>query len=293
MNICELGSPQSQVVSQVGGKSASLGRLIRDYPVPPGFCLMVTADGALNNAQIAEIEQAYAELGRRCGQANPPVAVRSSAVDEDGAQASFAGQYETYLNVNGVAEVLRAAQRCLESAHSSRAQSYHRSHGLDCAARVAVLVQQFIPADISAVVFSANPCSGDTRRVVINATWGLGESLVGGSVTPDLYEVRKADLEIETYQIAEKERMTIACPGGTREVGVPRALRRERVLNAAQVRQLAGLALALEHSQGWPVDVECVLYRSQLYLLQCRPITTLITPQPIPWAPIAISLESL
>lgn len=276
MNTCELGSPQSQIVSQVGGKSASLGWLIRDYPVPPGFCLMVSSGGMLDTGQIAEIEQAYAELGRRCGQVHPPVAVRSSAVDEDGAQASFAGQYESYLNVSGSTEVALAAQHCLESADSNRVKSYHRSHGLDGTARVAVLIQQFIPADISAVVFSANPCSGDTRRVVINATWGLGESLVGGSVTPDLYEVRKADLEIETYQIAEKERMTIACPGGTREVGVPRALRRERVLNTAQVRQLAGLALALEQDQGWPVDVECGLYRGQLYLLQCRPITTLL-----------------
>jgi pyruvate,water dikinase len=278
MNICELGSPQSQVVSQVGGKSASLGRLMRDYPIPPGFCLMVPPGPGLDDGQIAEIEQAYTDLGRRCGQANPPVAVRSSAVDEDGAQASFAGQYETYLNITGAAEVVRAAQCCLESADSGRAQSYHRAHGLDCAARVAVLVQQFIPADISAVVFSANPCNGDMTRVVINATWGLGESLVGGSVTPDLYEVRKLDLGIESCQIAEKECMTIACPGGTREVSVPRALRHEAVLNAAQVRQLAGLALALEQSQGWPVDLECGFWHGQLYLLQCRPITTLITP---------------
>jgi pyruvate,water dikinase len=140
---------------------------------------------------------------------------------------------------------------------------------------MAVLVQQLIPADVSTVVFSANPVTGDGGEIVINANWGLGESIVGGRVMPDTYVVCKLDLSIHLRQVAKKERMTVPATGGTREVAVPRWLRTQPVLSDAQILETARLALALEASMGVPVDVECAYRDEMLYLLQCRPITAL------------------
>jgi phosphoenolpyruvate synthase/pyruvate phosphate dikinase len=115
--------------------------------------------------------------------------------------------------------------------------------------------------------------------VLINASWGLGESIVGGTVTPDTYVVNKASGATTERRIAEKRRMTVAVPGGTREVEVPRFLRSAPSLDEMQIAAMADLARALEATMGWPVDIECALHGKDLYLLQCRPITTLMTEQ--------------
>ncbi len=149
-------------------------------------------------------------------------------------------------------------------------------------ARLAVLVQQLVVADVSAVVFSADPVTGDRSTVVITAAWGLGESLVGGTVTPDTYVVRKADLAVVTRRVAEKRRMTVAVAdgvGGTAEHDVPRFLRRVPCLSDTDIAEMARMAIALERSVGWPVDVECALAAGDLYLLQCRPVTVLGRPR--------------
>ncbi|MBI3967120.1 MAG: PEP/pyruvate-binding domain-containing protein [Chloroflexi bacterium] len=324
MDLLWLGEPGAGELALVGGKVANLSRLASRYRVPPGFCLTTavlgrrlegTEDGCSTLRQL--LAAAYRELGERCGVAEPSVAVRSSAVDEDGQSASFAGQHETYLNVVGVDALVMAVERCWASALSERALEYRRQQGLSPAgARLAVLVQQLVPADVSAVVFSANPVTNDRDEVLINASWGLGESVVGGTVTPDAYVVRKHDLAVVSRQIADKRRMTVAVslapphhdgatagrpdsgiaggteapsgyPGrrtdearseweaGTREVDVPRLLRLERTLDDRQATEMAELALALESEMGWPVDVECAFAGGALYLLQCRPITTL------------------
>jgi pyruvate,water dikinase len=117
--------------------------------------------------------------------------------------------------------------------------------------------------------------TGARDRIVINASWGLGESVVGGTVTPDTYTVRKADLAVIGRQIAEKRQMTVAVPGGTAEVTVPRFLRNQPALDGDQIDMLARLALELETTMGWAVDLECAYQDGQLHLLQCRPITTL------------------
>ncbi len=280
MNICWLGTLASKDPLRVGGKAANLGRLAARHPVPPGFCLPASwaYSGQLPSSLAFELAHAYRRLGKRCGSDPASVAVRSSAVDEDGQQASFAGQHESYLNVVGATPVMEAVERCIASAHTDRALHYRRSHGLENESPVAVLVQQFIQADISAVVFSADPRTGERDHILINATWGLGESLVGGLVTPDLYSVNKADFTDILSQIGSKEWMTVPDPSGTREVPVPRAMRREPTLNISQIMALARLAQTLESQQGWPVDLECAFLKDRLYLLQCRPITTLALP---------------
>jgi phosphoenolpyruvate synthase/pyruvate phosphate dikinase len=278
VNLLWLGDPKSFDVTLVGGKAANLSRLARLYPlVPDGFCLPVTLMDQAHPLDLRdEIERAIAGLMACHSLPDFVAAVRSSAVDEDGSVASFAGQHETYLNIAGAEAIHQAVIRCWESARSARALEYRRQQGLSVEhIQLAVFVQQLIAADVSAVMFSANPVTGSRDEVLINASWGLGESIVAGIVTPDTFVVRKSDLAVTNRSIAGKELMTVSIPGGTREVNVPRFLRLEACLAEEQLVELAQLALMLEATMGYPVDIECAYASGQLYQLQCRPITTL------------------
>jgi phosphoenolpyruvate synthase/pyruvate phosphate dikinase len=124
-------------------------------------------------------------------------------------------------------------------------------------------------------VFSAHPVTGARDAVVVNASFGLGESVVAGTVTPDALVIGRDDLAVREHAVADKRRMTVAVPGGTREVPVPGRLTRMPAIDVAQGRAAAALALALERAMGWPVDLEVAWAGSRLFLLQCRPITTL------------------
>lgn len=298
MEILWLGRPDCHDVNRVGAKAANLSRLLAHYRIPPGFCLPVAAYAqwaeragpqvgttpgepaallqAVPPALYSALVAAYADLAAMCGVAEPSVAVRSSAVDEDGATTSFAGQYDTYLNIVGVDAVATAVVQCWASARTGRALEYRRGQGLSAeGVRLAVLIQQLVPADVSAVVFSAHPVTGSRDHILINANWGLGESVVSGAVTPDAYVVRKADLAIVERQIAQKRRMTVLAQAGIHEAPVPRQLEQAPAATDVQVLELARLSLALERAMGWPVDIECAYQGQELYVLQCRPITTL------------------
>jgi phosphoenolpyruvate synthase/pyruvate phosphate dikinase len=291
-DILWLGQDACHDCTLVGGKVANLSRLAAAYAVPSGFCVPTTAliagvsdtGGAPSLALPPMLRKtlaaAYRRLAELTDEPQPRVAVRSSAADEDGSDASFAGQHDTYLNIAGDDAVMEAVARCWASAHTERAYEYRRQHGLPRdQIRLAVLVQRLVPADVAAVVFSANPVTGNRGEVLINASWGLGESIVGGTVTPDTYVINKASGATTERHIADKRRMTVAVPGGTREVDVPRFLRSAPSLNELQVTAMADLARSLEATMGWPVDIECAVHDESLYLLQCRPITTLMTAQ--------------
>jgi phosphoenolpyruvate synthase/pyruvate phosphate dikinase len=278
MNLLWLGDPKSFDVSLVGGKAANLSRLARMYHrVPDGFSLPVTVMDEGHPLDLRdEITAAISDLINCHRLPDFIAAVRSSAVDEDGATASFAGQHETYLNIVGADAIVQAVTRCWESARSEHALDYRRQQGLSVERpQIAVLVQQLVAADVAAVVFSANPITGNRDEVMINASWGLGESIVGGTVTPDTFIVRKSDLAVVQRVIADKKRMTVSAPGGTHEVDVPRFLRNITSLNDEQVIEMAKLALTLDTTMGHPVDIESAYADGKLYLLQCRPITTL------------------
>jgi phosphoenolpyruvate synthase/pyruvate phosphate dikinase len=278
MNLLWLGDPKSFDVALVGGKAANLSRLARMYHrVPDGFSLPVTVMDEAHPLDLQnEITAAISDLMACHSLPDFIAAVRSSAVDEDGATASFAGQHETYLNIVGADAIIEAVTRCWESARSEHALEYRRQQGLSVERpQIAVLVQQLVASDVSAVVFSANPVTGSCDEIMINASWGLGESIVGGTVTPDTFIVRKSDLEIIQRMIADKQHMTVSASHGTHEVEVPRFLRAETCLTDEQVVEMAKLALTLETTMEHPVDVECAYADGELYLLQCRPITTM------------------
>jgi phosphoenolpyruvate synthase/pyruvate phosphate dikinase len=277
-----LGDARAGDPGLTGGKAATLSRLAADRRVPPGF--VAALGGAVFDRGLrATVGAAYRRLGDVAGVADPPVAVRSSAIDEDGAGASFAGQHDTYLNVAGVDQVWWAIARCVASFTGDRALAYRRRAGLpDAPERAAVLVQQFVPADASGVVFSANPVTGARDEVVVNVAFGLGESVVSGTVTPDAIVVGRDDLAVRAHDVADKRAMTVAVPGGTREVPVPRRLGRRPAVDAAQARAAARLARSLERETGGPVDIEVAWAGRDLFLLQCRPITTLPTDRSTP-----------
>jgi phosphoenolpyruvate synthase/pyruvate phosphate dikinase len=269
----------------VGGKGSAVCHLAVDYQIPPTFCVTAAAfmrwaaqvdaaGGQLPDPLYIQVEQAYRQMEASCTSDTLRVAVRSSAMDEDGQAASFAGQHQTFLNVVGANAVAQAVAGCWTSARSAQALAYRREHGLPIDTRMAVLVQQLVVADVAAVVFTADPITGDRDQVMINASWGLGESIVSGAVTPDTFVVRKADLAVTVRDVGSKEQMMVLGLTGTRTVPVPRLMRGQPSLSEDRLLAVANLGLTLERRMGRPMDVECAYSGETLYLLQCRPITT-------------------
>jgi len=224
------------------------------------------------------IRAAYQALGKRLEIPDPAVCVRSSCIDEDKNATSFAGQHDTYLNVTGVDAVVDAVKKCRSSSQKESALFYREYHHLSkTQIKIAVVVQHLVAADFSAVAFSINPVTGDKNQILINANFGLGQSIVDGSVSPDTYIVDKADqTEVLEYRIQAKEMMTIPeAGGGVKIVGIPKLLRNKQALPDSHIIEIAAMVFKLEALKGYAVDIECAFKSDTLYLLQCRPITTL------------------
>lgn len=159
---------------------------------------------------------------------------------------------------------------------NEQAIEYRKNNGLEIdSAAMSVVVQQLVFADVSAVAFSANPINGARDEVVINANYGLGEAVVSGLTTPDTIIIDRNNLSKQAVSIGAKESMTVRTENGTEEKPVPRIMQGMAVLTEEQATEIAELVVNLENHNGWPVDVELAIQDSQLYLLQCRPITTL------------------
>jgi rifampicin phosphotransferase len=301
-------------LEQVGGKGASLARLAAvGLPVPPGFHIttaayrfFVTENGlqeqilatvsAATADQPTSLEEASSKIGRMFAQGSMPaeiaeairraylalggddlsVAVRSSATAEDLPELSFAGQQETYLNMRGEAMVLDAIKRCWASLWTARAIGYRARSGIAHEeVRLAVVVQELVPADAAGILFTANPLTGERDQVMINAAWGLGEAIVSGQVTPDTVVVDRASGMITAQQISVKEVMTACSPEGTREEPVPVDKRTSAVLTAVQAAQLARIGVRIEELFGQPMDIEWTLSHHRFFIVQARPITAL------------------
>ncbi len=310
---------QGATLGMVGGKGSSLARLVNaGLPVPAGF--HVTSDAywhfvAENNLQpgiqkalismdssdptaleiasqaikklfaeatipvkIAEaIIQAYSELSGE----TPAVAVRSSATAEDLPEASFAGQQETFLNIRGADAVLEATRKCWASLWTARAIGYRARQNIPLEGiALAVVVQLLVAADAAGILFTANPLNGRRDQMLVNASWGLGEAVVGGQVTPDSITLEKASHEVIKCEIAEKLVQTVRTNGGTVEVPVPEKLRLVPVLGDEETARLAQLGDQIEELYGMPMDIEWALAQGIIYIVQARPITALTEPEP-------------
>lgn len=243
----------------------ALGRLaerVRSAPVPP--------------AVAAEVTRCYRELCDGAGVADLDVAVRSSATAEDSASTSFAGEFETFLDVAGEEQVLAYLRRCWASVFSTRVVDYARRANLDPAAlEMAVVVQRTVRARAAGVLFTISPVSGDRSRIVIEASWGLGLAVVGGEVTPDRWVVDKVTLGIVGFTPGSKR---IEYRRGDLAVPVEPDRWAQPCLTEQQVVALARLGKQVERQQGCPQDLEFAVEPGrpageELVLLQRRPET--------------------
>ncbi|WP_456423802.1 phosphoenolpyruvate synthase [Thermococcus sp.] len=232
-----------------------------------------------------EIEDAYKKLSQRFGKEAVYVAVRSSATAEDLPEASFAGQQETYLDVYGVDDVIDKVKKCWASLWTARATFYRAKQGFDHSkVYLSAVVQKMVNSEKSGVMFTANPVTNNRNEIMINASWGLGEAVVSGSVTPDEYIVEKGTWKIKEKFIAKKEVMVVRNPEtgkGTVFVKVAEYLGPEwvekQVLTDDQIVEVAKLGAKIEEHYGWPQDIEWAYDKDdgKLYIVQSRPITTL------------------
>lgn len=217
---------------------------------------------------------AYADLEERTGD-DATFAVRSSGVSEDSAGASFAGLYESYLNLRGGEAVLDALQRCYDCLWQPRAAHYRAIKGIDHRKEaMGVVVMQTVRSYVSGVAFSLNPVTGAHDEVVMNASFGLGEAIVSGLVTPDSYVAMK-DGQVAKKDVFEKHMRVVAVEGGTEKQEAPADLANTQALSDDQISQVATTTAAVERHYGCPVDVEFAYdAQGRFYLLQARPITT-------------------
>jgi phosphoenolpyruvate synthase/pyruvate phosphate dikinase len=273
-----LGDVGCEDVPQVGGKAAALSALAAaGLPVPAGF-VVTAAAFACGSAAGAEVADEVVRRYRQLGEGEPVVAVRSSAIDEDGLTTSFAGQHETRLGVRGPEALLAAIASVQASLHSERASTYRERHSIGSAARgIAVLVQRMVDARTAGVMFAADLHNGESTTLLIEAAWGLGEAVVDGSVTPDRFVVDKLSGERRRMEIADKRVMTVLEGSGTAVVDVAPARRTLPCLSAGELRRIAALADDVERVRGGDCDIEWAIDdEAVLHLLQARPITTSI-----------------
>jgi pyruvate,water dikinase len=301
----------------VGGKGAAMAEMIRaGIPVPDGFYVttaaydafvahnqlqpaILDAIAAADPEKLASLETASRTIAELFLQSQippeiagavanayasmpdtaPVVAVRSSATAEDLPEASFAGQHETYLNIEGADAVLDAVKRCWASLWTAHAIGYRARRDVNIGGlSLAVVVQRLVPAEAAGILFTANPVNGRRSEAVINATWGLGEAVVGGEVTPDTYTVDKESGQVLQREIGAKDVMTVPVDGGTKTQPVPEALRRAPVLSDDQTADLVQLGVQIEALYGEPRDIEWALADGAFAIVQARPITALPEP---------------
>jgi pyruvate,water dikinase len=252
-----------------GAKAVGLGQAIRDgLPVPPGVAL----SGSIVEDVASGEASAIKEVVKRVGPLGGPLAVRSSAVDEDGAAASFAGQHLTLLNILSADALGPALSEIWWSANSDSAITYRQRVGRFSRPSVGVVVQVLLDPETAGVLFTKNPVTGADERV-IEASWGLGEAVVAGIVIPDHFRVARSGEVLERKPGVKRVAVRRVANGGTVEEDVAADLVERLCLDDDQLGELNQLAARCEHIYGAGRDVEWAITAGKLYLLQCRAIT--------------------
>jgi len=300
---------------EAGGKGANMGELVAaKLPVPPGFVLQrdcyrdsmraggVDAElselhrealanvadtthlpelcerlqGLVHKAGVADAVRDAVLVAYRALGSDPVVAVRSSATDEDGRDASFAGMNATITNVSGEENLIDAVLRCWMSLFSPRVITYRASRDFTADPAMAVVVQKMINSEKAGVAFTADPSTGAQDRVVIEGALGLGEVVVSGEVEPDTYIVSKETFAVLNTRVGHKAFKIVRGPDGhDKAVDLDDEQADARVLSDDELRRIAELAVATERHNGCPQDTEWAIEDGQTYLVQARPITTL------------------
>ncbi len=261
---------KARETSLYGSKAVGLGDAARQgLPVPPGVAL----SGDLVEAIASGEDRAIEKVAKAIAALLPPFAVRSSAVDEDGAAASFAGQHLTLLNVHSASDVAEAVRDVWWSANSDSAITYRQRVGRFTRPSVGVVVQTLLNPAAAGVMFTENPVTGADERV-IEASWGLGEAVVAGLVIPDHFRLDRSGQVLERKAGRKHIAIRSLPNGGTFEEPVPPAQVNQLCLDDTQLAALGELALQCEKVYGPRRDIEWAFQDGELYLLQCRAVTT-------------------
>jgi len=252
-----------------GSKAVGLGDAARGgLPVPPGVAL----SGPVVEAVASGEDEAIKQVAESVRSLDGPFAVRSSAVGEDGADASFAGQHVTLLNVPSAGAVTDAVREIWWSANSDSAITYRQRQDMFVRPSVGVVVQALLDSDVAGVMFTRNPINGADERM-IEASWGLGEAVVAGRVIPDNYRVARSGEVIDRTPGLKKIAIRRAPDGGTLEEQLSTHDAERHSLSDAQLAELNALATRCEEIYGPGRDIEWAYAAGRLYLLQCRPVT--------------------
>src|SRR3989304_393560 len=315
-NIAWFNHIRKEDVSSVGGKGANLGEMVSaGFPVPDGFVITAHAyydflrtnnlsvkikhllsstnfnnqkslsqtsenikkiirAGSLSEDLIKEVSSSYKKLGSNLDDAL--VAVRSSATAEDLANASFAGQQETFLNVKGDAVLIEAIKNGWASLFNARAIFYrHEQHFDHIKVGIALVVQKMVESDKSGVIFTVDPVSGDKSRIVIEAILGLGELIVQGEVTPDHFEVDKNSLEIINKKISFQQFILKKDIHGNKKHDLPKSLGERQKISEEEIKKLSSLGKEIEKHYYFPQDIEWAIEKNKIYIVQTRAVTTI------------------
>jgi pyruvate,water dikinase len=265
----------------VGTKAKNIALLLQaGFPVPNGFIITAEAFKLANRGEWdpdpfvfpeplrREIEEAFRQY------VAPPAVVRSSCSAEDLESASFAGQYESILNVTS-SDLLEAIKRCSLSVYKDRAQTYmtQRLNAADEEPAMSVIVQELIDAEAAGVIFSRNPITGNEDEIIINSNFGLGETVVTGLATPDFFILSKRGNTVLRKELGEKVCKAVLDRMGTRIIETTLQEQSSYSLQDEQLHELRGMTVAIETLLGHPVDLEFAYRQGKLYILQARRIT--------------------
>ena len=267
MNVVPLAEAHDVVA--FGGKAVQLAAALRaGLPVPPGAAVPSALVDAVAAGEAAGTDALEAVAALVAG----PVAVRSSAIGEDSAEASFAGQHLTQLNVRDARRLAEAVVAVWASARSEAALAYRARLGIDGSPRTGVVVQRLLDPDVAGVLFTRDPLDGSDERVV-EASWGLGEAVVAGRVIPDRFRIARDGTILERTAGWKHVALRPSALGGTVEEPVAAGLVEQLCLDDRRLGELNGLATRCERAFGAGRDLEWAFAGGTVYLLQCRAVT--------------------
>jgi phosphoenolpyruvate synthase/pyruvate phosphate dikinase len=296
-------------VSEIGGKAHSLSVLLsRGFNVPSGFVITSSAffDFLKRNGLLEEIQRLASEITQdnfkeKSAQARKVilkgeiseniaseierflnrssakyVSIRSSAVSEDSLKASFAGLFDTFLNVKAeLPLLLKSARNCWASLFNERAVAYRIRKGILHLEGMAVIIQEMIPAEVSGTAFTTHPDTKDEKLMVIESSWGLGEAIVSGLVMPDRYIIDKNNIRVVERILGRKKITVRPDKNGTTRVDTPKDRANTFCLDGILIKDLTKVCINIEGLFRYPQDIEWCIFKNKIWILQSRPITNL------------------